>query len=263
MKLDMDFSQEKKYRLISGSITAVVMAIIVIICLAFGYNPPDPPIPEEGVEVNLGNSDFGQGDNPIPDASEAANPAPAASSAQENVSTQTTEESVSMNTTPTPTPKVTKPTPNESKPTETKPKEPEVNQKALFPGKKSNTSGGNQGVAGGQGNQGKEGGNPNSNNYNGTPGNGGSGFSLEGRSARALPTPTYDSQKQGKVVVKIWVDREGNVVNAEAPAKGSTITESAIVQKALAAAKVAKFSASSTAAEVQTGTITYVFKRSN
>ena len=39
-------------RIISGIITAIIMAVVVAVLLAFGYDPPDPPIPEEGVEVN-------------------------------------------------------------------------------------------------------------------------------------------------------------------------------------------------------------------
>ena len=61
-------NQEEKNKTISGGITILCMALVVVVCLAFGYDPPDPPIPEEGVEVNLGNSDFGLGNNPMPEA---------------------------------------------------------------------------------------------------------------------------------------------------------------------------------------------------
>ena len=80
-------TQEKKNKFISGFTTALVLGLIVVICLAFGYDPPDPPIPEEGVEVNLGNSDNGLGDNPMPTASEASS-APRPAAATEHVSTQ-------------------------------------------------------------------------------------------------------------------------------------------------------------------------------
>ena len=88
---------------------------------------------------------------------------------------------------------------------------------------------------------------------------GGAGFSLAGRSAKAIPSPNTNTQKQGKVVVKIWVDRAGNVTQTSAPEKGSTVTDDALVRQAKAAALKAKFNAKEDAPEVQTGTVTYVF----
>ena len=61
-------------------------------------------------------------------------------------------------------------------------------------------------------------------------------------------------------MVKIWVDRQGNVTQVSAPEKGSTLTEQAIVNQAKTAAMKAKFSPKEDAPEVQTGTITYVFR---
>lgn len=254
-------NQEQKNKLISGGTTALVLGLILVICLAFGYDPPDPPIPEEGVEVNLGNSDFGSGDNPMPDPSPASS-APQPASATEQVSTQKTESTTPIPTSDKPsTAKTNNETPTTTKQPET-PKQPEVNTNALF--KKSDKSktqnGGSQGVTQGSGNQGKEGGDPNSNRYDGTPGKGGAGFSLSGRSAKALPSPQATNNKEGKVVVKIWVDRNGNVTQVSAPEKGSTLTDAGYVQMSKAAAMKAKFSAKEDAPETQTGTITYVFK---
>lgn len=253
-------TQEQKNKIISGGTTALVLGLILVICLAFGYDPPDPPIPEEGVEVNLGNSDFGFGDNPMPDPSPSSS-APQPAAAAENVSTQRTESTVPINSSDKPTTsKVNNETPTTNQP-ET-PKQPEVNTNALF--KKSDKSktqnGGSQGVTQGAGNQGKEGGDPNSNRYDGNPGKGGAGFSLSGRSAKALPSPAVKDNKEGKVVVKIWVDRSGNVTQVSAPEKGSTLTDAGYVQLSKAAAMKAKFSAKEDAPEVQTGTITYVFR---
>ena len=90
---------------------------------------------------------------------------------------------------------------------------------------------------------------------------GGTGFSLAGRSARSLPTPAYDGDKEGKVVVKIWVDRYGDVVNAECSEIGSTLTDTFICNASKAAAMRARFNAKESAPETQTGTITYVFRR--
>lgn len=252
--------QENKNKIISGGTTALVLGLILVICLAFGYDPPDPPIPEEGVEVNLGNSDFGSGDSPDPVASEASS-APRPASAAEHVITQNHESTTPMYSSPKPsTSQTVNETPTTAKPEP--PKEPEINKNALFNGSKAKKSanGGSQGVTTGSGNQGKAGGDPNSNRYDGQPGKGGAGFSLAGRSAKALPSPSISNNKEGKVVVKIWVDRDGNVTQTSAPEKGSTLTDLAYVNQSKTAAMRAKFSPKADAPEVQTGTITYVFR---
>lgn len=260
----MNLVQEDKNKLISGGITALFLALIIIVCLAFGYDPPDPPIPEEGVEVNLGNSDFGEGDASVPEASEASS-APRPAAATEQVSTQRTVSTTPINTSTKPsTAKHDNPTPTTTKPEP--PKEPEINTKALFNGNKSkksnNEQSGSQGNTYSSGNQGKEGGDANSNRYDGAPGKGGAQFSLNGRSAKALPAPNSSTQKQGKIVVKIYVDRAGNVVKVDAPEKGSTLSDAGLVQQSKAAAMKAKFSPNEDALEIQTGTITYVYKNS-
>ena len=253
---------EQKNRLISGAITFLCMALLVVVCLSFGYDPPDPPIPEEGVEVNLGNSDYGLGNNPMPEASEASS-APRPRTATEQVSTQSTEASAPIYSSPKPsTAKTDNATPTTTQPEP--PKEPEINKNALFNGsrgnKNKNANSGSEGNTYGKGNMGKEGGDPNSSRYDGAPGHGGTGFSLTGRSARALPSPQTSTNKEGKVVVKIWVDRDGNVTQTSAPEKGSTLTDAGLVSQAKDAAKKAKFSPKDDAPEVQTGTITYVFR---
>ena len=234
------------------------MGLIILVCALMALYPPDPPIAEEGVEVNLGNSDFGYGNNPIPNASEQSNPSYSRPTAADRVATQSSEESVSLNANKNTGNNNTPQKQVESKPEA--PKEPAINSNALFKRKTNTTTGGSQGVTSGNGNQGKEGGDPNSNRYDGQPGHGGAGFSLEGRDAVALPWPKSESNKQGKIVVKIWVDRNGNVTNVEAPLKGSTIIDAGMVNRAKQAAMKAKFSKSSNAVENQVGTITYVFR---
>ena len=219
------------------------MNVLLMSLNIFAYTPPDPPIPEEGVEVNLGDSDFGQGDSPEP-ASEAANYAPPAS--QQQVVTQRTEPTVPVPSSPNPG-NVTNPAAQEQPVVENK--EPEINKNALFTGRRNHRSGdGSQGVAGGTGDQGKPNGNPNSNNYSGNGGGNGSDFSLAGRSNVTLPKPQYNSNQQGRVV------------RTEAPYQGSTITTGSLVEQAKAAAKRARFNASTSAPEEQIGTITYIFK---
>ena len=239
----------------SGIGTAVIMALVAVVLLSFGYDPPDPPIPEEGVEVNIGDSDFGLGSDPEP-ASEASSYAPPA--AQNQVATQHTEPSVSMPSTPNQG-MVTNPAAQEQPQVENK--EPEINKNALFTGRRNRTNQGGTGSEGntsGTGNQGNPNGTPNSSNYNG---NGGSGtnYRLTGRNAVSLPKPDYNSNQQGKIVIDIWVNQQGQVTRVEGPAQGSTITNSAMVEQAKKAARTARFNADTKALEEQKGSITYIF----
>lgn len=237
-----------------ATVVIVLLSMLLMSLNIFAYTPPDPPIPEEGVEVNLGDSDFGLGDSPEP-ASEAASYAPPAS--QQQVITQRSEATVPVPSSPNPG-NITNPSAQEQPVVENK--EPEINKNALFPGKRNQTSGsGSQGVSTGQGDQGSPNGNPNSNNYTGNGGGNGN-YSLAGRSAVSLPKPEYNSNQQGKIVVRIWVDQQGRVTRVEAPYQGSTITNGRLVEQAKAAAKRARFNASTTAPEEQIGTITYIFK---
>jgi len=96
-------------------------------------------------------------------------------------------------------------------------------------------------------------------NFNGPAGHG--SFSLAGRSGVSLPHPAYNSSREGKIIVKIWVDRQGNVTKTEAPMQGTTILDETMIEQARRAAMRSKFNADPDAAVVQTGTITYVFRK--
>jgi len=241
-------------KIISGISTALIMLIVALVLISFGYDPPDPPIPEEGVEVNIGNSDFGSGDDPQP----TSEPMPQTAAASPNsVATQNSEPAPAIDASPV---KGNTVAPQPTEPVVTQPKEPEINQRALFPGKRNQNSGsGSQGVSTGQGDQGKPNGTQTSNNYAGNGGGNGN-YSLAGRSSVALPKPEYSSNKQGTVVVSIWVDRQGKVVRAEYQPKGSNSQDGYLVNQAIAAARKARFNADPNAPEEQKGTITYIFK---
>lgn len=230
------------------------MAIVAIVLLSFGYDPPDPPIPEEGVEVNLGDSDFGSGDDPKPSSTASSYAPPAA---QNQVATQQAEPTPSLDASSvqgnTVNPAVTEQPTVENK-------EPEINKNALFTGRRNQSSGsGSQGQSSGSGDQGKPTGSPNSNNYGGNGGGNGN-FSLSGRSKVALPAPEYGTNDQGTVVIQIWVDRSGKVTRAEFQPKGSNTQNGYLVSQAKAAAMRARFNADAGAPEEQKGTITYIFK---
>ena len=91
----------------------------------------------------------------------------------------------------------------------------------------------------------------------------GPGYSLKGRGAKSIPTPKYTEDDQGKVVVTIWVDRDGKVTRAEPGAIGTTVSNPSLWTAAKNAALQSKFSKKEDAPEVQKGTITYTFIKLN
>jgi TonB family protein len=83
---------------------------------------------------------------------------------------------------------------------------------------------------------------------------------MSGRKIIYFPSIIDNSQKTGKVVVNIKVDKQGNVTFAKATQKGSTTTDSYLFQLAEAAAMKTRVNADPDAAEEQFGTITYTFR---
>ena len=162
--------------------------------------------------------------------------------------------------------------------------DPVVNTMALY---KKKAKGGSEGITGKAGDQGSPTGNLYSKNYtgdggtgggtgggNGTgngPGNGsGSGpgtgtlkgvsFSLQGRRQLSLPKPPKVSlQHEEKVVVKIWVDKTGEVTRANPGEPGTTSSDQKLYKLAEEYALKSKFDSNPKAKEIQVGTITYVF----
>lgn len=247
--------------------TAAFTALVILLMLfVSGYSfdemdykeehPEDyvEKIPPAGFEVSLGTPDIGKGSLPTPTKTDnkSKNPAPATN--QRNTPTQEQSDAkVNSGKTDVVTDtKNTQATPEEPQPT--------VDPRALYPGRRNqtNTDGGSHGNTEVPGYGGKPSGDASSTSPTGGTGKGPS-YNLRGRSAESLPIPKYNSNIQGKIVVKIKVNQQGVVTYVEAPDKGSTISDRRLVEQAKAAARKAKFDASDTAPEEQVGTITYIF----
>lgn len=259
--------QDKKDKTISAVSTAIIMFLCVLLCSWIGYKLPNPPIEEEGMGVAgevLGEIEgFGNNDNATFDDNSAA--APAAATPQESYTTG--QEPTPVAKTPKqedkPTP-ATKPEPakTQSDNNSTAPSEatqPTTNPNATFKGRKNGSGSEGKGTATGSGQAGSPDGTQGAQGGSGQ-GNGAS-FSLGNRSLRGtLPTPSYTSPKDGNVVVEIWVNQDGVVVDVSAPAKGSYNYDNAMVEAAKKAARNAHFNADRNATEKQKGTITYKFR---
>ncbi|MCB0516599.1 MAG: hypothetical protein R2798_10140 [Chitinophagales bacterium] len=83
---------------------------------------------------------------------------------------------------------------------------------------------------------------------------------VDGRRLLSIPNINDKSQYEGIINVRIKVDKAGNVISADYVSAGSTTSNSTLKTLALNAAKAAKFNSSSSATEVQTGTISFTFK---
>ncbi len=82
---------------------------------------------------------------------------------------------------------------------------------------------------------------------------------LDGRRVLSPPRhPSYNIKQSGKVVVKIKVDRDGRVVEAQ-PGVGTTLADKQAWEAAQKSAIKIQFNAKSDAPEYQYGTVTYVF----
>jgi outer membrane biosynthesis protein TonB len=235
-------NEENKRRLISAVITLLLsmMGVGVLFVIALPY--PDPPPPEYGVEMNMEElSDIGNDFDNASEGGEDVSNNVASNNSEEKVVSQDTEEAPisSKNT------KVEKP-----KKEEKKPAEPTINQNALFSkGKVKKGNGGSQGISKGSG--------------SGAGGNGdgkGVSFNLGGRGAKELVPPASTTTEVGKVVVEIFVDREGNVVRAKKILNGTNIFDENLHRICEQAAMKCKFAANQNAPELQKGTITYRFQ---
>lgn len=259
--------QEKKDKTISAVSTLLIMLLAVALCSWIGYKLPNPPIEEEGMGVAgevLGEIEgFGNNDNATFDDNSAA--APSASAPEESYTTGQEPTPVAKTPkqeekpVPTTKPEPAKTLSNNTSTSQAETPQPTTNPNATFKGRKNGNGGEGKGTATGSGQAGSPDG-----TVGGQGGNGkgnGAGYSLGGRSLRGtLPVPNYESPKDGNVVVEIWVDQQGNVVDVTAPSKGSYNYDDNMVRAAKEAARKAHFNADPNATEKQKGTITYKFR---
>ncbi len=286
------FDREKNIRALTYT-TLVCAALFLIFFFAKWTLPQIPaPVMEEGIEVNLGNSDQGLGDvapqvpgEPSAAKEESFTPPPTAKPvpAQEQNVTGDENEAEDVPVVHKDPKPVVKPTPANREVVRT-PKvttQPVVNPdptpaplkpKAIYKGGTNTGTGGNgadtyngvrnQGIAGGRGDQGNPNGNPNSDSYKGNASSGNSGVrirsGLSGRRFTRLPSFEDDFNENAKVAVDITVDAGGNVTNAVVNPRGTTTTNASV--KAIALRKARQLKLNAGGDDEQTGTIVFDFK---
>lgn len=281
------FEQQKNIK--AGALTAGICLLIALMLIFVSWQlpqiaTPDPPLEQQGIEVNIGTDETGYGtDQPLL----PGDPAPQVAAAPPQT---TTSDAADDNTADDPTSDVTvvkneKPKVTTKQPTEevkktvaatkpvTNPTPAPPKPKAVFNGKtapNSNGNGGNgadsyykgsnQGIAGGKGDQGKPGGSATSDSYNGNGrGNGGIRISsgLGGRRITSIPNFEDDFNENAKVAVDVIVDASGRVISARINPRGTTTTNGNIRSIATRKANSLKFNAGT---EEQSGTLIFDFK---
>jgi outer membrane biosynthesis protein TonB len=228
-------SLEQKSRIQSALITVGVQ---VLLFLAFYFivvwEQPDPPKPTYGMELNLGFSDLGSGDQsqmPTTTSETTATEAPApgevmptqqavaATTPKTTSSKPSTYQAVSTQPSPIKGGTTATAAPVKEEPKEVNPKvveQPKVDQRALFGAGGKLGKGSTSSASTGQGTSNTKGdqGNP-SGTGNGAAG--GAGYSLDLAGWDFASRPAINdrvSTRNGKIVFKITVDGSGKVVQA-------------------------------------------------
>lgn len=275
--------EENKNKIIAGAISATVFGLLLLILLLYVIVTPNPPFASGGgggLEMALGMMDVGNSNVEYGTMGQVTDviTEPTPVQANNDIITDPNGD-VETNIEPKPNTEVKPTVITPTKPVEIiKPK----TQAELLAEKFKNHKGQNGGGIGNNENAGQEGapdGNPNSNGTGGSgggtggghgtgdgpgtgpgrgPGKGGYGFSLAGRNVITPPSLSKDTKEEGKVVVEITVDKNGNVIKADPNGRGTTTNSAILKAKAKQAAMNTKFSPSNDYEE-QKGTITIVF----
>jgi outer membrane biosynthesis protein TonB len=283
-------ARNKKNELKSALLTTAIMSVLLLSLFFIGLRYMDPPL-EYGVAVNFGNVEESSGpvnNTAIPPREQSSvpenpNPEPETSEAQ-NQSQPPSEEQIKADE-----PILSDEDSEIIQPTEEKPSAEEIekqkqieeeakrkaaeeaarkkkqeeqkkNLDALFNGdsEEQSVSEGDQTKEAGL--QGRETGDPAATDYYSLGGKDSDGnYRLSGRTV--VKKPKYAANcEEGTIVVQIEVNQEGVVVKATPGVKGSTSQEPCLMNPAKKAAMETRFNPNPEAAEIQIGTIVYVFK---
>ncbi|MDB2493866.1 energy transducer TonB [Flavobacteriaceae bacterium] len=269
---------ETKPQKYSARLTTVIMLLLLLLMFVVGPGYMDPPL-EYGVAVNFGTTDTGSGvvqpkkpiaaantavSEPVEEPVKAASPAPSSEpAASEEVLTAEDLETIAIKKAEAETAKrQAEADAKEKAEQERLKKEAELKAKkkqeldALMGGIGTNdgTDTGSEGDDDTAGDKGQLNGNPYAPSYFGSPGsgNGGVGYGLNGRGRPSKLKVIPDCDEEGKVVVEIHVNQNGNVVKA-IPGKRGTTGDICLYNAAKKTALTHKWPADSNAPAKQIG----------
>lgn len=281
----MSQQNEQTFNVKAAAWTVGVHVVLLLLFILFKYSVPATaaPVVDMGMEVNLGTSDNGSGtDQPM----DVEDPAAAANSNAARTTTRQAQENKELLNTDDPDAPAVKNTPSTNKQAShtneqattrnrnntSQPQAPAAHTQQqqrpryVYNGgtgrggnsADANAPGSSEGNTTGNGDRGVPGGTPGASNYTGTPGSGNGGIShnLAHRNIIAFPAPDADFKEGGRVVIRITVNKAGNIINKQ------IVSASNAELRAIALRKVDKvrFNKSDDAPEEQFGNITFVFK---
>lgn len=278
----LDTPHKKK----SAVLTTVLGCLLLLLFFVLGLTYFDPPI-SYGMEVNFGTLAQGRGDiqpqkpiqksvpqeeqpQELPEKRETSPPEVKTKEVQESVLTEKEspvvipkdeakkpiQEPISESKEPSTTPPVEKEVPKVSEATKS------VVSNLLK--RQPETSEENQGEGDDieQGDKGKIEGNPYSSSYYNTVGLGGEGkgYGLNGRNLRSNGKVVQECNQEGTVVVRITVNNQGEVVQADPGVKGSTNTHPCLLEPARKTAFLHQWFPDNNAPAEQIGFVVIQFK---
>ena len=264
--------EENNYPKAYAISTGIMLAFLVISYFIVASRV-EPDTGTGGIIVNYGTSEFGMGDDYMsveePSTSPDANLTSPDKVIIENTTSNESNSEISDKTIATQdneeAPEViTKEKSSNKAPAITTPakdNKPVVNQNALYKGKKNDGLGKGDGTGTVAGNQGSTNGDPLSPDYGeGGSGNGPYSLDLKSRRFTNLTPPKDNGQKYGRVAVRIFVDKNGVVVNAIPGVKGTTLSDKDIWEKCRLAVIGSSLNKLESAPEVQIGVVMFNFK---
>jgi len=277
---------ETKHERNSAKLTALISVILVLLLFVVTATPEEDP-EEYGIAVNFGNTDFGKGNvqpkQPVKSEPREIEepPQPEASKAEATKATETKEDLLTADNAETIAIKKQKAAEAKAKAVadakakaeaekiaKAKREQEEKKRKldALIGGvsKSEGTATGSEGNDNKAGDKGQLDGNPYAPSYFGGKGSGsgGVGYGLNGRGRASYKTLEQTCNESGMVIVKIIVNKSGNVVEAVPGVKGTTNTAKCLLEPAKKIALSHKWPSDSKAPAKQIGFVKVNFKLS-
>ncbi|MEY8779369.1 energy transducer TonB [Allomuricauda sp. XS_ASV26] len=127
-------------------------------------------------------------------------------------------------------------------------------------GKSAGTATGSEGDDDRAGDKGQPDGDPYATSYYGSPGTGTGGYGLSGRALADNGKVRQECNEEGRVVVRIVVDRSGKVIKAEPGVKGTTNNAPCLLEPARKTAMLHRWNPDSNAPAQQIGFVVVNFK---
>ncbi|MET6989759.1 energy transducer TonB [Sediminicola arcticus] len=272
---------DTKHKKKSFTLTTVLLSALLLLLFYIGLTYMDPPI-ENGISVNFGAMEFGSGNVQPKELIKTAPKqevqpqqkleATVTETPKEKMEEVLTSEDIDAPVIPPKkkevkiTPKVDpKPKEEVKKPVET-PKPSQSTTDALSSiingPKNDGTATGGEGNDNRAGDKGQPDGDPYATSYYGSAGSGSGtgGYGLNGRSLVSQGKVQQECNEEGRVVVKIIVDRNGKVVSATPGVKGTTNNSPCLLDPAKRTAFMHKWNLDSNAPSQQIGFVVVNFK---